>query len=67
MESIGRTFVVTGAARGIGRALAERFGRDGGHIALLDANASDLAMTRAELEKAGVTATIPWTLPPRAG
>jgi len=56
MESIGRTFVVTGAARGIGRALAERFGRDGGHIALLDANASDLAMTRAELEKAGVTA-----------
>ena len=56
MDSIGKTFVITGAARGIGRALAERFGRDGGHIALLDVNAADLAVTRAALEEAGITA-----------
>lgn len=56
MELPGKTVVITGAGRGIGRALAERLGRDGGHIALLDVNADDLRTTRLALEAAGVTA-----------
>ena len=48
--------MITGAGRGIGRALAERLGRDGGHIALLDVNAEDLRATRQALEAAGIVA-----------
>jgi len=48
--------VITGAGRGIGRALAERLGRDGGHIALLDVNPEDLRATRQALEGEGVRA-----------
>jgi 3-oxoacyl-[acyl-carrier protein] reductase len=36
--------------------MAERFGRDGARVALLDVNAADLAATRSALEAAGVTA-----------
>ena len=56
MELPGKTVVITGAGRGIGRALAERLGRDGGHIALLDLNTDDLRKTRLALEGAGITA-----------
>ena len=56
MDIKGKTVVVTGAGRGIGRAMAERLGRDGGHIALFDVSAGDLRSTREALETAGITA-----------
>ena len=56
MQVKDKTVVVTGAGRGIGRALAERFGRDGAHVALLDVNSADLDSTRAALAAAGVVA-----------
>ena len=48
--------MITGAGRGIGRALAQRLGRDGGHIALLDVNPEDLRATRQALEGEGIRA-----------
>jgi 3-oxoacyl-[acyl-carrier protein] reductase len=56
MQVTDKTVVVTGAGRGIGRALAERFGREGAHIALLDVNSADLDSTRAALADAGIVA-----------
>src|SRR6185312_15765504 len=56
MEVSGKTVVITGGGRGIGRALAERFGHDGARVALLDVNAADLETTRAALEAKGVVA-----------
>src|ERR1700679_1721707 len=43
MKIKDKTIVITGAGRGIGRALALRFAAQGAHIALLDMNAADLA------------------------
>jgi len=56
MKLPGKIVAITGAARGIGRALALRLGRDGGHIALLDQNTEDLRSTRQLLEAEGVIA-----------
>ncbi len=44
-----RTAVVTGAAMGIGRAVAERLIADGVHVVALDLNAEALASARAEI------------------
>lgn len=56
MQVTHKTVAITGGGRGIGRALAERFGRDGAQVALLDVNAADLETTRSALEVAGVVA-----------
>lgn len=50
----GKGVVVTGAAGGIGSALARRFGRDGARLALLDLQEERLAPLSAELDAAGV-------------
>ena len=56
MQVTEKTVVITGGGRGIGRALAERFGRDGARVALLDVNAADLETTRAALQARGIAA-----------
>lgn len=56
MKIKDKTIVITGAGRGIGRALAVRFAAQGAHIALLDMNAADLAAATAQCVKLGVRA-----------
>ncbi len=50
-----RVAVVTGAASGIGRAIAERCAEEGMKVVLADINKEGLASTEAELEGAGAT------------
>jgi 3-oxoacyl-[acyl-carrier protein] reductase len=47
MDVRNKTVVVTGACRGIGRAIALRLARQGADIALFDLNATELEETRA--------------------
>jgi 3-oxoacyl-[acyl-carrier protein] reductase len=51
-----RVCVVTGAARGIGFAIAERFGQEGGRIACVDVSARRLEPAVAELKSKGFDA-----------
>ena len=46
MDVRGKTILVTGAGRGIGRSLATHFARKGANLALLDTNAADVDETR---------------------
>src|SRR5262245_35275411 len=55
MKLPARTAVITGGAKGIGLAVAERLGRDGAHIALLDMNPADLEAAGRRLGDAGIT------------
>jgi 3-oxoacyl-[acyl-carrier protein] reductase len=56
MKIKDKTIVITGAGRGIGRALAVRFATQGAHIALLDLNATDLAAAAQQCTELGVRA-----------
>jgi NAD(P)-dependent dehydrogenase (short-subunit alcohol dehydrogenase family) len=52
----GKVAVVTGGASGIGRAMAERFAREGMKIVLADVEAAPLAQARDEIGRGGVEA-----------
>lgn len=56
MEIDSKAVVVTGAGRGIGRSIAERFATRRANLALVDLNESDLSATRQLCEAHGVTA-----------
>ena len=51
----GRVAVITGAASGLGRAMAARFARENMSVVLADVNAADLARTETELRDGGAT------------
>ena len=54
-EFSGRAVLVTGAARGIGRATAERFAREGASVALLDADRQEAEAVAKGIGSAGRT------------
>jgi 3-oxoacyl-[acyl-carrier protein] reductase len=56
MELKSRTAVITGAARGIGRAIALRFARHGANVALLDLDAQALTECQQQCSACGVVA-----------
>ena len=56
MEIRGKTIIVTGAGRGIGRAIAQWCAARGADLALLDLTPSDLAQTAELCSAAGVRA-----------
>jgi 3-oxoacyl-[acyl-carrier protein] reductase len=56
MQLKGKTVAITGAARGIGRAIAEDFAAQGAHLALIDLTESELAESCAACQAHGVTA-----------
>jgi NAD(P)-dependent dehydrogenase (short-subunit alcohol dehydrogenase family) len=55
-ELKGKVAVVTGAASGIGRAMAERFAREGMKVVLADVEAAPLAAARDEIGRGGAVA-----------
>jgi 3-oxoacyl-[acyl-carrier protein] reductase len=56
MQLQGKTVVITGGGRGIGRQMAASFAAKGANIAVCDLNAADLEQTVADCKAKGVTA-----------
>jgi len=56
MQVQGKTVIITGGGRGIGREMAKAFAARGAHLALFDLNQADLEQTAAECGAAGVEA-----------
>lgn len=56
MDVRGKTILVTGAGRGIGRSLSQHFARKGAQLALLDTNEKDIEETRAQCAQLGAVA-----------
>lgn len=54
----GRGAIVTGAARGIGKAIAGRLAREGANVAGLDIDEAELRATMAEIDGHAVTANL---------
>ena len=50
----GRTALVTGASRGIGRAIAQAYAREGAKGVLSATNEASLDLVKNELEEGGV-------------
>jgi len=50
----GKVAVITGAGRGIGRAVAERFGQDGARLSLVDLDEKTLSASASALRSKGV-------------
>ena len=56
MKLKGKVAVVTGAAQGIGRAIALGFGREGAKVVVADLQADKAQSVAAELQAAGAEA-----------
>jgi 3-oxoacyl-[acyl-carrier protein] reductase len=56
MDMQGKTIVVTGGGRGIGRAIAQKLADRGANLALFDLNQSDLEDSIRQCEAKGITA-----------
>src|SRR6202030_4427274 len=56
MDVRGKTILVTGAGRGIGRSLALHFARKGANLALLDTNSGEVADSCVRCREAGAVA-----------
>jgi len=57
-NSSGRTVIITGAAAGVGRAIANRFARAGDRVGLIARDAVALEATRQEVEAQGAEAAL---------